>query len=196
MLASYLHYTGAVSNLWVCFLLTWLNIWRPRLFLSSLQFQKTHKSPLKWRLLTYVSQWYSQFLPMSDASTYDNMGAKYNVSRVLTPEFTLNEEAYQAYSPLFIRLVTPCRKYRSIIANQTFSTTFAICYGLSFAAIAALVVHTFLHYSGTIWSQFWNSTHEKPDIHMKLMRKYKEAPSWWYTSLFLIVRSVNRGFLT
>ncbi|KAI1149024.1 OPT oligopeptide transporter protein-domain-containing protein [Nemania diffusa] len=123
--------------------------------------------------LHYTGAWYSQFLPMSDASTYDNMGAKYNVSRVLTPEFTLNEEAYQAYSPLFI------------------STTFAICYGLSFAAIAALVVHTFLHYSGTIWSQFWNSTHEKPDIHMKLMRKYKEAPSWWYTSLFLIILALS-----
>jgi hypothetical protein len=42
---------------------------------------------------------------MSDASTYDNTGAKYNVSRVLTPEFTLDEGAYQSYSPLFIRFV-------------------------------------------------------------------------------------------
>ncbi|KAL7627030.1 hypothetical protein AAE478_003806 [Parahypoxylon ruwenzoriense] len=33
----------------------------------------------------------------------------------------------------------------------------------------------------------WNSTNEKPDIHMKLMQKYKEAPSWWYFSLFAIV---------
>ncbi|KAI1128538.1 OPT oligopeptide transporter protein-domain-containing protein [Nemania abortiva] len=123
--------------------------------------------------LHYTGAWYSQFLPMSDASTYDNTGAIYNVSRVLTPEFTLDKGAYQAYSPLFI------------------STTFALCYGLSFAAIAALVVHTFLYYSGTIWSQFQNSTHEKPDIHMKLMRKYKEAPSWWYTSLFLIILALS-----
>ncbi|KAI1110286.1 OPT oligopeptide transporter protein-domain-containing protein [Nemania sp. NC0429] len=121
----------------------------------------------------YTGTWYSQYLPISDASTYDNTGARYNVSRVLTPEFTLNEEAYRAYSPLFI------------------STTFAISYGLSFAAITALVTHTLLHFSGTIWSQFWNSTHEKPDIHMKLMRKYKEAPSWWYTSLFIIVLALS-----
>lgn len=28
---------------------------------------------------------------------------------------------------------------------------------------------------------------EKPDIHMKLMRKYREAPTWWYMSLFSVV---------
>ncbi|KAI1821360.1 OPT oligopeptide transporter protein-domain-containing protein [Xylaria intraflava] len=121
----------------------------------------------------YTGAWYSHFLPMSDALTYDNTGALYNVSRVLTSEFTLDEEAYKSYSPLFI------------------STTFALAYGLSFAAVTALVVHTFLHYSGTIWAQYQNSTHEKPDIHMKLMRKYKEAPSWWYTSLFLIVLALS-----
>ncbi|KAI0816343.1 OPT oligopeptide transporter protein-domain-containing protein [Xylaria sp. FL0064] len=123
--------------------------------------------------LHYTGAWYSQFLPMSDASTYDNTGAIYNVSRVLTPELRLDEGAYRSYSPLFI------------------STTFALSYGLSFAAITALVVHTFLHYSGTIRAQYQNSTHEKPDIHMKLMRKYKEAPLWWYTSLFLIVLALS-----
>ncbi|KAI1752395.1 OPT oligopeptide transporter protein-domain-containing protein [Xylaria castorea] len=123
--------------------------------------------------LHYTGAWYSQYLPMSDASTYDNTGAIYNVSRVLTPEFTLDEVAYQSYSPLFI------------------STAFALSYGLSFAAITALVTHTALYYSGPIWAQFRNSTHEKPDIHMKLMRKYKEAPSWWYTSLFLIVLALS-----
>ncbi|KAI0202779.1 OPT oligopeptide transporter protein-domain-containing protein [Astrocystis sublimbata] len=116
--------------------------------------------------LHYTGAWYSEFLPMSDASTYDNTGAVYNVTRIMTPEFTLDEAAYKAYSPLFI------------------STTFALSYGLSFAAITALVAHTFLYYSGPIWAQFRNSTLEKPDIHMKLMRKYKEAPSWWYTGLF------------
>lgn len=38
-----------------------------------------------------------------------------------------------------------------------------------------------------IWRQYQNSTNEKPDIHMKLMRKYKEAPTWWYLGLFGIV---------
>ncbi|KAI1324286.1 OPT oligopeptide transporter protein-domain-containing protein [Xylariaceae sp. FL0255] len=121
----------------------------------------------------YAGFWYAEFLPMSDASTYDNTGAYYNVSRVLTPDFTLDESAYKAYSPLFI------------------STTFAICYGLSFATITSLVVHTFLYYRKQIWSQYRNSTTEKPDVHMKMMRKYKEAPLWWYSSLFFIILALS-----
>ena len=51
----------------------------------------------------YTGGWYAQFLPMSDSSTYDNTGAHYNVSRILTPDFRLDEEAYKSYSPLFLR---------------------------------------------------------------------------------------------
>ncbi|RYP47806.1 hypothetical protein DL768_006215 [Monosporascus sp. mg162] len=117
----------------------------------------------------YSGMWYSQYLPMSDSLTYDNTGAPYNISRVLSPDFRLDEEAYKSYSPLFI------------------STTFALSYGLSFAAISSLIVYTYLHHRKTIWAQYQNSTNEKPDIHMKLMRKYKEAPTSWYMSLFGVV---------
>ncbi|XDG01499.1 hypothetical protein ABKA04_001114 [Annulohypoxylon sp. FPYF3050] len=124
-------------------------------------------------LFHYTGVWYSQFLPMSDSSTYDNTGATYDVKRILTPEFTLDEEAYKAYSPVFI------------------STTFALSYGLSFAAITALMVYTYIHHRKTIWAQYRNSTTEKPDIHMKLMQKYKEAPSSWYFTLFAIVLALG-----
>lgn len=67
------------------------------------------------------------------------------------------------------------------------STTFAMSYGLSFAAISSLIVYTYLHNRKQIWRQYHNSTTEKPDIHMKLMRKYKEAPTWWYMALFAVV---------
>lgn len=40
---------------------------------------------------------------MSDPFTYDNTGKHYDVSRILTPQFTLDEQAYKEYSPLFIR---------------------------------------------------------------------------------------------
>lgn len=60
-------------------------------------------------------------------------------------------------------------------------------YGLSFAAISSLIVYTFLNHRKTIWAQWRNSTHEKPDVHMRMMTKYKEAPTSWYMILFLIV---------
>lgn len=120
----------------------------------------------------YTGTWYGHFLPMSDSGTYDNTGSPYNTSRILTPDFTLDQVAYENYSPLFI------------------STTFAISYGLSFAAIASLIVYTYLHHGSMIWNQWKSSKTENDDIHMKLMRKYPEAPTWWYGSLFVIVSIV------
>ncbi|CAG8975628.1 hypothetical protein HYALB_00008387 [Hymenoscyphus albidus] len=119
--------------------------------------------------LHYTNTWSAKYLPMSDSGTYDNTGMPYNVSRILNKDFTLNVEAYEAYSPLFI------------------STTFALAYGLSFAAIASLIVYTYLHHGKQIWRQFRNSKAEEADIHMKMMMKYKEAPTWWYLSLFVIM---------
>ncbi|KAL2201399.1 OPT oligopeptide transporter protein-domain-containing protein [Corynascus similis CBS 632.67] len=127
-------------------------------------------------VLHYGGAWYSQYLPMSDSNTYDNTGKPYDVSRILSADYTLDVEAYNNYSPLFL------------------STTFAIAYGLSFAAIASLIVYTYLHHGKTIWRQYKSSTTEKPDIHMKLMRRYKEAPTWWYMSLFSVMLVL--GFVT
>ncbi|KAK7511312.1 OPT family small oligopeptide transporter [Phyllosticta citriasiana] len=119
--------------------------------------------------LHYGGAFYAKFLPMSDSTTYDNTGAPYNTSLIVTDRLTLNEAAYKQYSPLFI------------------STTFAISYGLSFATIASLVVYVFLHYRKQIWKQFRSSTIEKPDVHAKMMMKYKEAPHWWYGVLFVFM---------
>ncbi|CAH0052080.1 unnamed protein product [Clonostachys rhizophaga] len=119
--------------------------------------------------LHFNGAWYGKYLPMSDSTTYDNTGHAYNTTRILTPQFTLNETEYEKYSPLFI------------------STTFALSYGLSFAAISSLIVYTILHNGKRIMSQYKSSSSEKPDIHMKLMRKYKEAPTWWYMSLFVLM---------
>ncbi|WZH44895.1 OPT oligopeptide transporter protein-domain-containing protein [Fusarium acuminatum] len=56
--------------------------------------------------LHYGGAWYAEYLPMSDSGTYDNTGARYNTTRILTKDFTLNEEEYKNYSPLFISFKT------------------------------------------------------------------------------------------
>ncbi|KAH8672106.1 small oligopeptide transporter-like protein [Tricladium varicosporioides] len=124
-------------------------------------------------ILHYTGTWSAAFLPMSDSATYDNTGASYNVTRILNPNFTLNVEAYKSYSPLFL------------------STTFAMSYGLSFAAIASLIVYTYLNHGKQIWQQFRNSKTEEPDIHMKMMSKYREAPTWWYMGLFVLMVALS-----
>lgn len=54
---------------------------------------------------------------MSSDGSYDNTASDYDVSQILDENKNFNLEKYQAYSPLYL------------------STTFAISYGLSFAAI-------------------------------------------------------------
>ncbi|KAL9112890.1 MAG: hypothetical protein Q9227_002967 [Pyrenula ochraceoflavens] len=116
----------------------------------------------------YSGAFFSLFLPMSDSAAYDNTGTSYNTTKLVTPQLTLNEKAYKAYSPLFL------------------STTFTISYGLSFAAISALIVHTYLYHGKEIIGRIkqWKDV-QAEDVHMKLMRKYKEVPEWWYGVLFL-----------
>ncbi len=83
-----------------------------------------------------------------------------------------------------------------ILGEIRMTPIFAFSYGISFAAIAAVIVHTIL-YQGKDWfkkiisiivligrtivKQFRSSLNDNvTDIHAKLMSHYKEAPEWWY----------------
>jgi len=120
-------------------------------------------------LLYYTNTWYSQFMPMSSRISYDNTGQSYNVTRITNADASLNLTAYEGYSPLFL------------------STTFAMSYGLSFAAITATIMHAILFFRKQIWVQSRRSIHEQPDIHARLMSRYKQVPEWWYMTLFVIM---------
>jgi OPT oligopeptide transporter protein len=104
---------------------------------------------------------------------FDNTGNVYNLSRIINSDGSFNIQAYQAYSPLFL------------------SASFAMTYGLSFASITALVVHTFLYHSKQIWTQAHRSLSDQPDIHARLMSVYKEVPDWWY--LLIFCASINQS---
>lgn len=86
---------------------------------------------------------------MSDSQAYDNTGNLYNVTNILTPDFTLDLAAYKAYSPLFL------------------STTFGLTYGLSFAAIASVIVHTALFHGNDLWQRLRNFRNDEEDVHLR-----------------------------
>jgi hypothetical protein len=118
---------------------------------------------------------YADFLPINTSQTYDNTQKAFNVSRILTNnQFDLKK--YTSYSPLFL------------------APTFALNYGLSFAALMAAVVHVALFHGKEIWYRWKAARNQEPDIHMKLMEKYVEAPDWWYLALFVV--SVALGLAT
>jgi OPT family small oligopeptide transporter len=118
-------------------------------------------------ILYYSNVWFAQYMPISSRGSYDNTGSPYNVSMILNEQQTLDPTKYAAYSPLFL------------------STTFAISYGLSFAGITSTLVHTFLYFRKQIWVQSRRSLSEQPDIHARLMSRYRHVPDWWYAIIFL-----------
>ncbi len=119
-------------------------------------------------ILHYTNVWHGKYLPLSDSSSYDRYGQVYNVSKILNADYSFNVDAYKEYSPLYL------------------STTFALCYGLSFAAITATIVHTALFHGKDIYNILWNNRHEKQDVHNRLMKSYREVPQWWFGIIFLV----------
>ncbi|KAI0247355.1 small oligopeptide transporter [Lactifluus subvellereus] len=118
-------------------------------------------------ILYYSNVWYGVYLPLVSSQSFDNTGSIYNVSRVINADGSFNLQAYQSYSPVFL------------------SISFVISYGLSFASITAVLMHTLLYNSKQILTYSRRSLSEQPDIHARLMSVYKEVPDWWYLLTFL-----------
>ncbi|KAI0440012.1 OPT family small oligopeptide transporter [Xylaria telfairii] len=128
--------------------------------------------------LHFSGTWYADYFVVQSSDAFDNTGAKYNVSRILNDQFLLDEEAYHAYSPIYL------------------STQFALCYGLSFAAVAAVIIHVALYHGPKLKTQFKEGRSQEDDVHMHLMKKYKDSPDWWYLVLFVIMVGLSFAVCT
>lgn len=117
--------------------------------------------------LHFSGQWYALYMPFFDDGSYDNTAQAYNVTRIMTADHTLDLAAYKAYSPLFL------------------PTTFALCYGLSFAAISCVIVNTALFNGNEIWMRLRDKEGLLDDVHTKMMHKYKPVPWWWFCCILV-----------
>jgi OPT family oligopeptide transporter len=123
-------------------------------------------SPLDPCLRSIIAKnvFYSQFLPVSVGTAFDNTGFQYNLSAVVTDNL-FDHAKYEAYSPMYLPI------------------TYAVTYGTIFALYPAVVVHTFLWYRHDIARQFRRSLKDETDIHSYLMRNYADVPRWWFLAL-------------
>ncbi|RAH72932.1 OPT superfamily oligopeptide transporter [Aspergillus aculeatinus CBS 121060] len=124
-------------------------------------------------ILYYTNVWNSAYLPLLSSSTFDNTGSSYNVSRVVDENLDFVLSKYEQYSPMYI------------------SMSYSLTYGLSFAAVTAVVVHTYLYNGSEIWAKFKNSRHGGEDIHRRLMHAYREVPDLWYGILFVVTAGLG-----
>ncbi|KAF8237421.1 small oligopeptide transporter, partial [Tricholoma matsutake] len=121
-------------------------------------------------VLYYSNVWHSQYLPMSSADMYDNTGNLYDLVRILNNQTTIQIEAYQSYSPVYL------------------SITFVMSYGLSFLSISgkSCMVHSIIHFWTPIRRQIGRSSREPPDVHAHLMARYPRVPEWYYGIIFAL----------
>jgi len=119
--------------------------------------------PIMWA----KNVWFTQYMPMSVGMSFDNTGAPYNLSAVVTNNL-FDQAKYEAYSPMYLPI------------------TYAVTYGTIFATYPAVVVHTFLWYRHDIVRQYRRSLKDESDIHSHLMSKYREVPRWWFITLGVV----------
>ncbi|PBP19954.1 OPT oligopeptide transporter [Diplocarpon rosae] len=152
----------------------------------------------------YKNLFFSSYMPILSSSVFDNTGNIYDVSKILTPDFLFDREAYHKYSRVYLPI------------------TYVLSYGLQFAALASLLSHTVCWHGKDIWVQWRRSLKEageesktayqpvngshnrlrrsdsnidniigQDDVHNRLMRRYKDAPMTWYLVTFVSMTAVG-----
>jgi hypothetical protein len=169
----------------------------------------------------YKNIFFSSYMPILSSAVFDNTGHVYDVSKILTPDFLFDKEAYQNYSRVFLPI------------------TYVLSYGLQFAALASLLTHTACWHGKDIWKQWRRSLKEvegeskvayeslssttdlprdsrrppsndpaqrrklhrsssdvsnimiQEDVHNRLMKRYRDAPLTWYLLTFVTMTAVG-----
>lgn len=169
-------------------------------------------------IMYYANVLYTSYMPIISTAVFDNTGHVYNVTRILTPEFVFDRQAYQDYSRVFLPI------------------TYMLSYGMQFAGLAALLTHTVCWHGKDIWTQWQRALQEvreegKPayqpvsasdaapsptddddnedharlsqstsngpnlltheDIHCRLMKRYNDVPISWYLLTFISMAAIG-----
>ncbi|GLT60563.1 hypothetical protein SLA2020_333250 [Shorea laevis] len=111
--------------------------------------------------------------PFYSADLFTSQGQDYNISRIVNENFELDKAGYAA------------------IGRVHLSTFFALAYGFGFATIAATLTHVALFHGREIYQRYVASSKGKADIHTRLMRNYKDIPSWWFYLLLAVTIAVS-----
>ncbi|KAI1258597.1 OPT-domain-containing protein [Xylariaceae sp. FL1019] len=151
----------------------------------------------------YRNVFYSSYMPILSASVFDNTGKIYDVGKILTSDFVFDREAYSAYSRVYLP-ITYVLSYGLQFAALASLLSHTICWhgkdiltqwrrSLKETGVEAHTVYQPLETdSERRNSQRRNSEGTAPagtnmddllnreDVHNRLMRRYRDAPIYWY----------------
>ncbi|KAH9756081.1 Oligopeptide transporter 4 [Citrus sinensis] len=105
--------------------------------------------------------------PIFSSHLYTAQGPEYNITLIVNDKFELDLASYKQHGRIHM------------------STFFALTYGFGFATIAATLTHVALFYGREILDRYRASSEGKQDVHTRLMKNYKDIPSWWFQVLLV-----------
>ncbi|XP_059446388.1 oligopeptide transporter 4-like [Corylus avellana] len=111
--------------------------------------------------------------PIFSSDLFTSQGQPYNISAIVNDKFELDLAKYEEQGPIHL------------------SMFFALTYGFGFATVAATLTHVAFFNGSEIYERFRASYKGKEDIHTKLMRSYKDIPSWWFYLLLAVTLVVS-----
>ncbi|KAL9329215.1 hypothetical protein ACSQ67_004218 [Phaseolus vulgaris] len=100
--------------------------------------------------------------PIFSSDLFTSNGQEYNISAIVNQNFELDLDKYNQQGRINL------------------SVFFSLTYGLGFATIASTLTHVAFFHGREIMERYRASATGKEDIHTKLMKKYKDIPSWWF----------------
>ncbi|KAM5580871.1 oligopeptide transporter 4 [Rosa sericea] len=122
-----------------------------------------------WGLDSYDAQKF----PIFSSHLFTAAGQLYDIPAIVNDNFELDIAKYEEQGRIHL------------------STFFALTYGFGFATIASTLTHVGLFYGREIMDRYRASYQGKDDIHTRLMRKYKDIPSWWFYLLLAVTVAVS-----
>ncbi|KAK9942891.1 hypothetical protein M0R45_008534 [Rubus argutus] len=103
----------------------------------------------------------AQKFPIFSSHLFTAQGQRYNIPAIVNDKFQLDIAKYEEQGRIHL------------------SMFFSLIYGFGFATIASTLTHVGLFYGREIIDRYRASYQGKEDIHTRLMRKYKDIPSWF-----------------
>ncbi|KII87915.1 hypothetical protein PLICRDRAFT_176672 [Plicaturopsis crispa FD-325 SS-3] len=124
----------------------------------------------------YSDTWNSLAFPMLSTSIFSSNGSIYKQSAVFGTTFQLNQTAL---NEIGLPALTGSNAWANLTQNLS---------------IGALIAHCILFWGPALKSTFAQARDgTQPDPHFQAMKKYKEAPWWWY--LILLTLSFFAGLI-
>ncbi|KFY59719.1 hypothetical protein V497_04122 [Pseudogymnoascus sp. VKM F-4516 (FW-969)] len=157
----------------------------------------------------YNNVFYSAYMPILSSAVFDNTGKVYDVARILTPDFLFDRAAYENYSRVFMP-ITYILSYGLQFAALASLLTHTACWhgrdimrqwrnsleevrGQAKIGYEALPGAPQRGRRGRRASlePGVEDTLNQEDVHNRLMRRYKDAPMWWYLATFVSMTAIG-----